>query len=611
MANTYTEVTQESWGNRLKSSLQAALIGFVLFFGAFYLLFWNEGRSVNLAKTLEEGERAVISEDAYFINPNNEGELIHLTGKATTDETLTDAIFGVISPNTIKLQRIVEMYQWEEKQSTETEEKLGGGIEKRTTYTYSKIWSEKSIDSNQFKQSAGHFNPPAMHVNKELLTTDEVKLGEFTLSTSLVGKMNKYQALPMTTDTLEKVPASLRSQFKNSTSALEESHDNFHLHQEKYYIGQNPNYPQIGDVQITFKVVLPETISVIAQQEGSSLVPHIIEKTGGEIELFEYGTASAKEMFEHEKMINTMLTWLLRLGGFLMMYTGLLMIFNVLKILVAVIPVLGNIVEFVGSLVAFIIATAFSIMTIAISWLFYRPMLGISLLVVAAVLLYLLKFLKKPQQGSTVSEEGGINWQFPNNRMNIPSFVSGNIWQSLNSKTNTSFLASGNKPPIHSISTCQSQRFNGGTLSALDHASNTFPKRNQSIKKTLVHQETVFETSGVAQQTYAHHKPNKLKPFPEDTRIVSNTSPLQPNTAVSHTSEGTLQALNRPKIQLNKDIGKVDNMSQLQNSDTRVQKAETRQNDLHKQLEKEKLEEDEELAEEALRANHALKLIGF
>jgi hypothetical protein len=551
MADTYTEVTRQSWGGRLKSSLQAALMGFLLFFGAFYVLFWNEGRAIHRAQTLDEGERAVITVDANFINPGDEGELIHLTGKATTDETLTDPMFGVTSANTIKLQRWVEMYQWKENLSSETEEEWGGSTETNVSYTYSKEWSGSLIDSTPFKQPAGHFNPPALPVNGELFTTEQVKLGEFTLSSSLVGKMNKYQPLPMTASMLEKVPKTLRFQSQNNTSALEGSRDNFHLYQGKYYIGQAPNHPQIGDVRVIFQVVMPTTISVIAQQRGSSLVTFVIEKTRGEIELFGYGTLTAKEMFEHEKMMNTIFTWLLRFGGGLMMYIGLLMIFNVLKILAAVIPPLSSIVGFIGSLVAFLISMVLSITTIAIAWLFYRPMLGILLLILAAIVLYLLKFVWKPQQESTtVPENTDSNWLFLNNSMKTPSFVSGNIWQSPNSSMNAPPPASRNRQP--SMSACQPQRFrgkarkNGGTLLALDRASSQFSENNLVANKMLA------------------------------------TQP-QKSTGVFNAVKKASQAPDMQE-QLNKDF-------QIEKNEGEVA--------------------EEQLAEEALRANHALKLIGF
>ena len=55
-----------------------------------------------------------------------------------------------------------------------------------------------------------------------------------------------------------------------------------------------------------------------------------------------------------------------------------------------VLPILGNIVEMGNGLVAGIVALVCSLVTIAIAWIFYRPVLAIFLLVLAAGGIYLL-----------------------------------------------------------------------------------------------------------------------------------------------------------------------------------------------------------------------------
>ena len=55
-------------------------------------------------KTLKEGGGAVVSVTSESVDPDNAGKLIHTTGKADTDATLTDSMFGV-SSNALKLKR--------------------------------------------------------------------------------------------------------------------------------------------------------------------------------------------------------------------------------------------------------------------------------------------------------------------------------------------------------------------------------------------------------------------------------------------------------------------------------------------------------------------------
>ena len=59
-------------------------------------------------------------------------------------------------------------------------------------------------------------------------------------------------------------------------------------------------------------------------------------------------------------------------------------------VLADVLPILGNIVEIGNGLVAGIVALVCSLVTIAIAWIFYRPVLAIFLLILAAGGIYLL-----------------------------------------------------------------------------------------------------------------------------------------------------------------------------------------------------------------------------
>jgi len=140
----FKEVTRQSWFSRIGGAVMGVLVGLVLFVLAFPLLFWNEGRAVTTYKTLQEGGNIVVSVAADKVDPSNAGRLIHLTGLADTQATLTDPVFGV-SAKALKLRRTVEMYQWKENSSSETTKKLGGGTETVTEYWYSREWSGELV----------------------------------------------------------------------------------------------------------------------------------------------------------------------------------------------------------------------------------------------------------------------------------------------------------------------------------------------------------------------------------------------------------------------------------------------------------------------------------
>ncbi|MBR4489346.1 hypothetical protein IKP13_01780, partial [bacterium] len=89
-----TEVTEESWFSRLGGAFKGILAGIILFVLSIPLLFWNEGRAVRRAEALKQGSATVVSVAADKILPENEKKLVHVSGMLTTEDTLTDAVFG-------------------------------------------------------------------------------------------------------------------------------------------------------------------------------------------------------------------------------------------------------------------------------------------------------------------------------------------------------------------------------------------------------------------------------------------------------------------------------------------------------------------------------------
>ncbi|MCI5165887.1 MAG: hypothetical protein D3903_07285, partial [Candidatus Electrothrix sp. GM3_4] len=278
--DSYTEVTNQSWFSRIGGAFKGIIFGFILFVIAFPLLFWNEGRAVKTYKTLKEGSGAVISVLADQVASKNEGKLIHLTGKATTEDILTDSVFGV-SDNALRLRRNVEMYQWKESSQSETKKKLGGGTETVTTYSYSKGWSDSLIRSSSFKKPGEHENPDSLPYVAENQTADQVTLGAFTLSSSQVNRISRFEPLSIGSDTQS--PESLDSRMTRQANG--------------FYLGENPASPQIGDVRIQFESVAPTEVSIVAQQNGSGLQPYH-SQAGGDIELLQVGVHTAEAMFQ-------------------------------------------------------------------------------------------------------------------------------------------------------------------------------------------------------------------------------------------------------------------------------------------------------------------------
>uniref|UniRef100_UPI004056EC4B TMEM43 family protein n=1 Tax=Candidatus Electronema sp. TaxID=2698783 RepID=UPI004056EC4B len=367
----FTEVSRKSWFSRLKEAVKGILLGLILFIAAFFLLFWNEGRAVKEYKTLKEGAGAVVSVPADQVDPAREGRLIHLSGKAVTEEILRDPDFFVTA-NALRLERTAEMYQWQERSESKTEKKLGGAEETTTTYSYSRTWSKSLISSSGFRDQAGHENPGAMPFSSAEQTARKVSLGAFSLPPSLVGRISNFEQLPL----------SAEAPLPENTAGRK-----VWRHGSGFYLGEDPNAPQIGDLRISFRIVPPTEVSVVARQSGSSLEAYR-SKAGGSIELLQTGTHSAAAMFESAQQSSRMLTWLLRLGGFILMLIGLNMMLKVLSVTADILPIFGNLVGAGTGIISFLLAAVLSLLTIAAAWVIYRPLIGVALLAAAAALIW-------------------------------------------------------------------------------------------------------------------------------------------------------------------------------------------------------------------------------
>lgn len=363
----YTEVTSEGWFSRLLSSIKGVVTGLIIFLIAFPLLFWNEGRAVKRAKDLSQGRGALVSISADKVEQANEGKLVHLSGIAETDATLSDSEFQVTAENVLALRRVVEMYQWQENKRTETRKKVGGKKETVTTYDYEKVWSETEINSSSFKKSAGHRNPGNMAFESKTERADKVTLGAFELG-GLAQQINTWSPLSVDRELNMRAGRPLR------------------LVNGGYYFGKDPGNPDIGDLRISFKVIEPLEVTVVAVQSGESFKAFEGD-SGSTIFRLSPGEHTADQMFEAMESENTTMLWVFRIVGFLMMAAGISAVFKPLVVVADVVPIFGDMLEFGIGLVAFVLAAPLALITIAIGWVAYRPIVGIGLLVVAVGIL--------------------------------------------------------------------------------------------------------------------------------------------------------------------------------------------------------------------------------
>ncbi len=369
MADKFEQFTSESWLERIRDSIKGVLVGGLLFLVSFPVLWWNEGRAVRTALSLEEGAGAVVAANADKVDAALDGKLVHVTGALVTKGPLADDALGV-TVNALRLSRTVEMYQWNEEVEEKKDKKLGGGTETQKTYTYEKDWDSELVDSTEFKKPKEHVNPKAMPLLEQELTAKDVTLGAFSFPDRLVERVGTPTEVKLDAAALEKLAPPLKAKAR--------------LEQGYVYLGANPAQPEVGDVRIKLYQVAPMTVSVVSRQRGNTFEPYQA-KAGDALELVREGDVPAAAMFQSAQAGNSMMTWILRVIGFLLMAFGVGMVFRPLATLGDVVPLVGSMLGFGAGVFAFVVSIMLSSITIAVAWLFHRPLVAVLMLVAAGL----------------------------------------------------------------------------------------------------------------------------------------------------------------------------------------------------------------------------------
>ena len=391
----YQETTRQSYGSKVKNSFQGILWGIILIIAGTVVLWWNEGRAVKATDALKDFQKNFVElTDISTVDPAFEGKAVHATGVAVTADTLRDAGFG-IAVNAMKLMRSVEYYQWTQHSESKSKDKLGGSTETTTTYTYEPAWCSEPVNSNEFK------DPDYKGKNMVWRTVDDaeqlaqnVTFGAYRLTSGIVGSISGEEpAYPALTEAQKK---QLLTNVTDSTVVVTVSGD-------QVYIGADPSNPHIGDVRITFmQVTSPKTISLL-QKVVNGTFENYIAKNGKAFSKVEMGTASAENMIEHQKSANKVMLWLFRLLGVILVIAGFRSLVNFLSTVFAVVPFMQKIIGTGVGLVATVVGIVWSIVVIALAWVAHRPVLGITLLVIAALLIFWLVSRSRKKKISNVA----------------------------------------------------------------------------------------------------------------------------------------------------------------------------------------------------------------
>jgi hypothetical protein len=347
---------------RRKRGMAIVIVGLILLVAATVGLFWNEWQSASSIASLMAGERglATVAPDRV---PGDIGDrLVHAAGPARPGGVVEDPLFAV-GQNALRLDRIVEMYQWREHSE--------GSGDNRTT-RYEQVWAEGRIASERFRERVGRSNPSAPPFASERFQPAEVTLGAFGVAPELIDLLPAEAAvmLPQGRELFVGGMA-LRSDGRAFLSGL-------------------ASRPAIGDVRVRFHVVPPGEISVLAGLDGSVLGPWTAPN-GGRIAMVMPGVVSARDMLGAAYRANALRTWGLRAAGTLGAFVGLSLLLHGLRRRRPDLALLG---AKISAATVMTLAIAWSLLVVAIAWAIFRPLVSLGLVMASAVLFALIRTLR-------------------------------------------------------------------------------------------------------------------------------------------------------------------------------------------------------------------------
>ena len=358
---------------RIGNAFKGIAGGFVLILIGIVLLWWNEGNNVKNIKTTAEMEKVVIDVKSDKVDSKNDGKLIATNGKLINEQELTDDDLGV-TIKTPKMIRVVEVYQWDENSTTDDDG--------HTTYSYRKKWSDDLIDSGNFHDK-NKKNPTTKLFENKTYTSSDVKVGAFSLSSNQIERLS--------------TKANFNSYNQEKTNEL-----NLKVSGKYLTNSSDLDNPKIGDTRIEILYHDGNELSVLAVQQGNTFVD-FVSKYDKRVNRIMDGTHSGKEMINVIKEEDKFFKWIMRLIGVLLTVFGFAAILKPISAITSFVPILGSIVGGAVALVSLVLGLALSLVIIAVAWIRFRPLLGISLLVLVALLVAFLIIRSKKAKPKEIS----------------------------------------------------------------------------------------------------------------------------------------------------------------------------------------------------------------
>jgi len=220
-------------------------LGIILIILGILLICYSFKRTNNNNALIKYIRNNTIDVNNGLLDSKNDNKIVRVYGNITTDSEneIVDNEFG-IHVDSVKLKRVVEIYQWDMECDEDDE-----------NCKYKKVWSEELIDSDDFKE--GYENPKEVPYQSKEFYSNNSKLGDYNLN-ELVLKKLKYD------NNINRDDLYYQYNYEHDDSKYYNITDNYITSYEE------DRYIKIGDFRIHYEYVDNKDITVLGLQSNNT-----------------------------------------------------------------------------------------------------------------------------------------------------------------------------------------------------------------------------------------------------------------------------------------------------------------------------------------------------
>jgi hypothetical protein len=282
-----SRVTHSSFMNNVGKSFGGLIFGFILVPISIGLIAWNEFRAVRKWKSLVEVEHKCRKISPDSIQSNLDGKLIHFSGalmskSGDSKDFCRDSELNVLFPNSLHVNRNVEMMQWKAHKSTRKEDNWGGGTTTIETFDYQKEWSSSHIQFEGDDLDRAEFSNPPMRLSSTSFGFP-AQVGAFTIHPEQLARLG-HNSIPLSSLDRAAAIAAFQAVVPNLIEHKTGS--------SELILAQRPESSNrdIGDYRITYSSVdQGQEMSILGMQNMKTISKYIplYDPEGGGILLIE------------------------------------------------------------------------------------------------------------------------------------------------------------------------------------------------------------------------------------------------------------------------------------------------------------------------------------